>query len=118
MGRGGGRYRRGKGRVVVTWMRERTTWYGYVAQSAVSFDAPDMSVYAVLDCTWNDFCVSLHCGVSNAQRTSLSSCKVHSRPSLANRRLLRSNPQLFIFSYAINCSAPLLTPTSASVVPR
>jgi hypothetical protein len=42
---------RGKeGRVVVTWIRERITWYGYVAQSAASFDAPDMTVYAVLDC--------------------------------------------------------------------
>ena len=50
MGAGGGGCRRGKGREVVTWMRERTTWYGYVAQSAASFDAPDMSVYAVLDC--------------------------------------------------------------------
>jgi len=49
-GKGGGRCRRAKGRVV-TWMRERTTWYGYVAQSAASFDAPDMSVYAMLDCT-------------------------------------------------------------------
>jgi len=38
------------GRVVVTWMRERTTWYGYVAQSAARLDVPDMSVYAVLDC--------------------------------------------------------------------
>ena len=30
-------------------MRERMTWYGYVAHSAPSFDAPDMIVYAVLD---------------------------------------------------------------------
>ena len=40
----------GQGRVVVTWMRKRITWYGYVAQSAPSFDMPDMSMYAVLDC--------------------------------------------------------------------
>ena len=43
-------------------MRERITWYGYVAQRAASFDAPDMSVYAVLDCTRNEFCVSLRYG--------------------------------------------------------
>lgn len=47
----GGRGRRGKGRVVATWMRERITWFGYVAQSAASPEAPDMSVYSVLDCT-------------------------------------------------------------------
>jgi hypothetical protein len=41
---------RGKeGWVVVTWIRERITWYGYVAQSVASFDAPDMAV-CVLDC--------------------------------------------------------------------
>lgn len=49
MGRGGV-CGRGKEEAAVTWMRERITWYGYVAQSAASFDAPDMSVYAVLDC--------------------------------------------------------------------
>jgi hypothetical protein len=32
-----------------TWMRERTTWYGYVAHNAAIFDAADMTVYAVLD---------------------------------------------------------------------
>jgi hypothetical protein len=48
MGRAG-ECRRGKGRVVVTWMRERLTWFGYVAQSDASPDVPDMSVYAVLD---------------------------------------------------------------------
>jgi hypothetical protein len=30
-------------------MRERITWYGYVAHNAASFDAADMTVYAVLD---------------------------------------------------------------------
>ena len=33
----------------VTCIRERMTWYGYVAHNAPSFDAPDMTVYAVLD---------------------------------------------------------------------
>ena len=50
--------------------------------------------------------------------TSLSSSIVHARPSLSSLRRLRSKAQPFIFSYAINCSAPLPTPTSASVVPR
>jgi hypothetical protein len=41
---------RGKeGTAVVTWIRERITWYGYVAQSAASFDAPDTTVYVMLD---------------------------------------------------------------------
>jgi hypothetical protein len=30
-------------------MRERITWYGYVAHNAAIFDAADMTVYAVLD---------------------------------------------------------------------
>ena len=32
-----------------TCMRERTTWYGYVAHKAAIFEAADMTVYAVLD---------------------------------------------------------------------
>ncbi|KAH8991843.1 hypothetical protein EDB86DRAFT_3103597 [Lactarius hatsudake] len=40
----------------------------------------------------------------------------HARLSFATHRRLRSNAQLFIFSYATNCSAPFLTPTSASDV--
>ena len=37
--------------LLLTWMRERTTWYGYVAHSAPIFDAPEMAVYVVLDFT-------------------------------------------------------------------
>ncbi|KAH8991475.1 hypothetical protein EDB86DRAFT_3103794 [Lactarius hatsudake] len=40
----------------------------------------------------------------------------HARLSFATHRRLRSNAQLFIFSYATNCSAPFLTPTSESDV--
>ncbi len=59
------------------------------------------------------------CGMDEREkRTSLSSSVVHARPSFATRRCLRSNAQFFIFSYAMNCSAPLPTPTSASSVPR
>jgi hypothetical protein len=50
--------------------------------------------------------------------TNLSSSIVHARPSFSSLRRLRSKAHSFIFSYAMNCSAPLLTPTSASVVPR
>jgi len=50
VGKGVGMCRRGEGRVVVTWMHERITWYGYVAQSATRLDVPDMSMYAMLDC--------------------------------------------------------------------
>jgi hypothetical protein len=34
---------------IVTWIRERMTWYGYVADSAPSLDAPDMKVYVMFD---------------------------------------------------------------------
>ena len=37
--------------LLLTWMRERTTCYGYVAHSAPIFDAPEMAVYVVLDFT-------------------------------------------------------------------
>jgi hypothetical protein len=30
-------------------MRERITWYGYVATNAAIFEAADMTMYAVLD---------------------------------------------------------------------
>ena len=117
---------RGKeGRVVITWIRERITSYGYVAQSAASFDAPDTTVYVMLDCMASKKIkgkrspmYQLRRGCKKAERTSLSSCIVHAHPSLANHRRLRSNAQLFICSYVIKCNAPLPTPTSASVMPR
>lgn len=72
------------------------TWYGYVKHSAASLDEPDMRVYAVLD---YGFRYKTKSNVpSPLGRTSLSSSVVHSRPSLAIRRLLRSNIQFFIFS--------------------
>jgi len=44
--------------MVATCMRERITWYGYVPHSAAIFDAPDMSVYVVLDYTKTKLLVS------------------------------------------------------------
>jgi hypothetical protein len=99
-----------------TCMRERMTWYGYVEHSAASFDAPDMTVYAVLDYYYLK--VVRVRAEGKKIRTSFSSSVVHARPSFATRRRFRSNAQPFIFSYPMNCSAPLLTPNNASEVPR
>ena len=38
--------------LLLTWMHERTTWYGYVAHSPPIFDAPEMAMYVMLDFTW------------------------------------------------------------------
>ncbi|KAH8978823.1 CHAT domain-containing protein [Lactarius akahatsu] len=92
-------------------MRERTAWCGYVAHSAPSFNVPDITASVVLD-------VSKMIQVFRAEgrkRSSLSSSVVHPYPSFATRRRLRSNAKLSIFSYTMNYSVPLLTPTSASV---
>ena len=51
-------------------------------------------------------------------RTSRSSPGFHSLPSLSNALLFREKPRRFSSSYAMNCKAPLLTPTSARSVPR
>ena len=83
------------------------TWYGYVAHNAPSFGAPDMTVYAVLDPQY----------LSRSGETQ-HQLLVVSRPCTPE---LCDAPPLtldsFIFSYPMNCSAPLPTPNSAKKVP-
>lgn len=38
------------GRVLPTWIRDRTTWYGYVTAMAHSLAAPEQRMYSVLVC--------------------------------------------------------------------
>jgi hypothetical protein len=51
------------------------------------------------------------------ERTNLSSSVDHDFPALAKALRFWVNPHSFIFSYAMNWRAPLLTPNSARDVP-
>jgi hypothetical protein len=57
-------------------------------------------------------------GIYGVEPTSLSTSVVHGRPASSNCFFFISNPHRFIRSYTTNWIAPLLTPNSASDVPR
>ena len=54
----------------------------------------------------------------DVEPTSLSFSAVQGFPALSNNLRFCLNPNVLIRSYAMNCSAPLLTPTKAKRVPR